>query len=157
MDINFFFFFICPHRRNSIHYRFSSLQRGRGIMIRVHAAKAGALLVSLGNSLGDEPLSRGASSFVRFAERPKRDSGTAAQEHRQGVWRCHIQINREAGPHALFPRSLTWPDRQRGVATGKHVRQAECAPRLKASSVPLPGSDDHHPWSGSNPPAAASA
>ena len=75
-------------------------------MIRVHAAKAGALLVSLGNSLGDEPLSRGASGFVRLAERPKRDSGTAAQEHRQGVWRCHILKITEAGPHTLFPSSL---------------------------------------------------
>ena len=38
-----------------------------------HAAKAGALLVSLGNSLGDEPLSKGA----------KGPQGSA-QEHRTG-------------------------------------------------------------------------
>jgi hypothetical protein len=33
-------------------------------MIRVNVAKADALLVSLGNSLGDEPSSKGASGSV---------------------------------------------------------------------------------------------
>ena len=42
-------------------------------MIRVNVAKAGALLVSLGNSLGDEPPSKGA----------KGPQGQA-QEHRTG-------------------------------------------------------------------------
>ena len=67
-------------------------------MIRVHAAKAGALLVSLGNSLGDEPPSKGASSFVRLAKRQMRDKGTAAQEHRAGC---------AAMPHILNQRGRT--------------------------------------------------
>ena len=82
-------------------------------MIRVHAAKAGALLVSLGNSLGDEPLSRGASSFVRLAKRQMRDKEAAAQDHRQGVWRCHILKTKEAGPHIPLPH---WSRSQTQVA-----------------------------------------
>jgi hypothetical protein len=38
-------------------------------MNRVNVAKADALLVSLGNSLGDEPPSKGASGSVRLNEK----------------------------------------------------------------------------------------
>jgi hypothetical protein len=53
--------------------------KGHGVMIRVNVAKAGAVLVSFGNSLGDEPLSMGASGFVRLAYWQKRDMDRGAR------------------------------------------------------------------------------
>jgi hypothetical protein len=42
----------------------------------------------------------------------------------RGVWRCHMLSTLKAGPHALFSRTIQWPDRQRGVVTGKAARAA---------------------------------
>ena len=63
-------------------------------MIRVNVAKAGALLASLGNSLGDEPPSKGAKGLLRAGARTP-----------DGVCGDVTYLKQsEAGPRTLFPK-----------------------------------------------------